>query len=86
MREDILENISPGVMYDAGQVQHLVSTGTQLDERYFFFNSSFDSDVLSKLKLSLFALIMMPLSATLARTLGKRIGKATIQASKFQAN
>ena len=72
------------VMFDAGQVQHLVSTGV--------LNIMKDSLTLIALvsvmfyqnwKLSIFALIMMPLAATLAKTLGKKIGKGTSQASEI---
>ena len=72
------------VMFDAGQVQHLVSTGV--------LNIMKDSLTLIALvsvmfyqnwKLSIFALIMMPLAASLAKTLGKKIGKGTSQASEI---
>ena len=72
------------VMYDAGQVQHLVSTGVlNLMKDTFSLIALLTVMFYQNWKLSLFALIMMPLSATLARTLGKRIGKATIQASEI---
>ncbi len=72
------------VMFDAGQVQHLVSTGV--------LNIMKDTLTLIALisvmfyqnwKLSIFALIMMPLAASLAKTLGKKIGKGTSQASEI---
>ena len=72
------------VMYDAGQVQHLVSTGVlNLMKDTFSLIALLTVMFYQNWKLSLFALIMMPLSATLARTLGKRIGKATVQASEI---
>ena len=72
------------VMYDAGQVQHLVSTGVlNLMKDTFSLIALLTVMFYQNWKLSLFALIMMPLAATLARTLGKRIGKATIQASEI---
>ena len=72
------------VMYDAGQVQHLVSTGVlNLMKDSFSLVALMTVMFYQNWKLSLFALIMMPLSATLARTLGKRIGKATGEAGEI---
>ena len=75
------------VMYDAGQVQQLVSAGvlTILKDTFtlimltcvMFFQNW---------KLALFALLMMPLAAALAKSLGKRIGKVTIEAADMSGN
>ena len=75
------------VMYDAAQVQQLVSSGV--------LNLMKDSLTLLALlsvmfyqnwKLSLFAIIMMPLAAIFAKSLGKRIGKATREAGEISGN
>ncbi len=72
------------INFDAGQVNSLCSTG--------ILNSMKDSLTLLALvgvmvyqnwKLTLFALIMMPLAAGLAKSLGKRIGKAVSQAGEI---
>ncbi len=72
------------INFDAGQVNSLCSTG--------ILNSMKDSLTLVALvgvmvyqnwKLTLFALIMMPLAAGLAKSLGKRIGKAVSQAGEI---
>ena len=72
------------ISFDAGQVNSLVSTGV--------LNSMKDSLTLLALigvmiyqnwKLTLFALIMMPLAAGLAKSLGKRIGKAVSEAGEI---
>ncbi len=72
------------INFDAGQVNSLCSTG--------ILNSMKDSMTLLALvgvmfyqnwKLTLFALIMMPLAAGLAKSLGKRIGKAVSEAGEI---
>tara|TARA_A100001015_G_C15003174_1_gene719474 strand:+ start:337 stop:2079 length:1743 start_codon:yes stop_codon:yes gene_type:complete len=72
------------INFDAGQVNALVSTG--------ILNLMKDTLTLIALmgvmfyqnwKLTLFAIIMMPLAAGLARTLGKRIGKAVSEAGEI---
>ena len=72
------------INFDAGQVNSLCSTG--------ILNSMKDSLTLIALigvmvyqnwKLTLFALIMMPLAAGLAKSLGKRIGKAVSHAGEI---
>ncbi len=72
------------INFDAGQVNSLCSTG--------ILNLMKDSTTLTALigvmlyqnwKLTLFALIMMPLAAGLAKSLGKRIGKATSEAGEI---
>ena len=66
------------MMYDCGMVQNLVSVGV-----LNLMKDSFTLFALTSLmfyqnwKLAIFALIMMPLAAILAKSLGKRIGKAT---------
>ena len=72
------------INFDAGQVNSLVSTG--------ILNSMKDTLTLIALvgvmfyqnwKLTIFALIMMPLAAGLAKSLGKRIGKAVSEAGEI---
>ncbi len=72
------------INFDAGQVNSLCSTG--------ILNTMKDSMTLVALvgvmiyqnwKLTLFALIMMPLAAGLAKSLGKRIGKAVSEAGEI---
>jgi len=72
------------INFDAGQVNSLCSTG--------ILNAMKDSMTLVALvgvmlyqnwKLTLFALIMMPLAAGLAKSLGKRIGKAVSEAGEL---
>ena len=73
--------------YDVGQVSHLVSAG--------ILNLMKDPLTLIVLvalmfyqnwKLALFALIMMPLAAFVAKTLGKRVGKAVTESAKIEGN
>tara|TARA_Y100000590_G_scaffold90831_1_gene102476 strand:+ start:1301 stop:3046 length:1746 start_codon:yes stop_codon:yes gene_type:complete len=73
--------------YDVGQVSQLVSSG--------ILNLMKDSLTLIVLvalmfyqnwKLALFALIMMPLAAYVAKSLGKRIGKAVSESAKIEGN
>ena len=73
--------------YDVGQVSQLVSAGV--------LNLMKDPLTLIVLvalmfyqnwKLALFALIMMPLAAFVAKSLGKRIGKAVSQSAKIEGN
>jgi len=75
------------INFDAGQVNSLCSTG--------ILNSMKDSMTLLALvgvmlyqnwKLTLFALIMMPLAAGLSKSLGKRIGKAVSEAGEIAGN
>ena len=71
------------VMYDAHNVQTLVSTGV-----LNIMKDSFSVIALVSLmfyqnwKLALFAILMMPLAAGLAKSLGKRMGKATSKAGE----
>ncbi len=74
-------------MYDVGQIQSLISTGV--------LNLMKDSLTLITLlcvmfyqnwKLALFSIIMMPLAAIFAKSLGKRMGKATTAGAESAAN
>ena len=75
------------VLYDSGLVVNLVSTAV--------LNIMKDSATLVALvfvmfyqnwRLSLFAIIMMPLAAIFAKSLGKRIGKATSESGVIAGN
>ena len=75
------------VMYDSGQVNQLVSVGV--------LNLMKDSTTLVALlslmfyqnwKLSLFAIIMIPLAGTLSKNLGKKVGRATTEAGVLTGN
>jgi len=74
-------------MYDVGQIQSLVSAG--------MLNFMKDSLTLITLvclmfyqnwKLALFSLLMMPLAAFFAKSLGKRMGKATTKSAESIGN
>ena len=70
------------IMHDTGLIQNLVSTGVlNLMKDSFSIISLVALMFYQNWKLALFAILMMPLAAGLARTLGKRIGKATGEAS-----
>ena len=72
------------IMFDAHQIQNLVSTGV-----LNIMKDSFSIVALVSLmfyqnwKLALFAILMMPLAAGFAKSLGKRIGKAVGQAGEL---
>ena len=72
------------IMFDAHQVQNLVSTGV-----LNIMKDSFSVIALVSLmfyqnwKLALFAILMMPLAAGFAKSLGKRIGKAVGEAGEL---
>jgi len=75
------------IMFDVGQVNNLVSSGV--------LNLMKDSLTLIVLvalmfyqnwKLAFFAILLMPLAAFVAKSLGKRIGKATTQSTQINAN
>ena len=74
-------------MFDANQIQSLVSNGV-----LNIMKDSFSVIALVSLmfyqnwKLALFAILMMPLAAGFARSLGKRIGKAVGQAGEISGN
>ena len=70
------------IMHDTGLIQNLVSTGVlNLMKDSFSVISLVALMFYQNWKLAFFAILMMPLAAGLSRTLGKRIGKATGQAS-----
>tara|TARA_A100001011_G_scaffold25361_1_gene25033 strand:+ start:386 stop:2128 length:1743 start_codon:yes stop_codon:yes gene_type:complete len=72
------------IMFDAGQVQQLVSVGVlNLMKDTFSLIALVSVMFYQNWKLTIFALFMMPLAATLAKSLGKRIGKATGEAGKI---
>ena len=75
------------IMFDVGQVNNLVSSGV--------LNLMKDTLTLIVLiglmfyqnwKLAIFAMLMMPLAAFVAKSLGKRIGKATTESTKINAS
>ena len=72
------------IMFDAHQIQNLVSNGV-----LNIMKDSFSVVALVSLmfyqnwKLALFAILMMPLAAGFAKSLGKRIGKAVGQAGEL---
>ena len=74
-------------LYDVGQIQSLISTG--------FLSMMKDTLTLITLvgvmfyqnwKLTIFAMLMMPLAAFFAKSLGKRMGKATTESAISAAN
>ena len=75
------------VMFDSHQIQNLVSTGV-----LNLMKDSFSVILLVSLmfyqnwKLAFFAILMMPLAAFFAKSLGKRLGKVTTQAGELSAN
>ena len=72
------------ILFDAGQVQHLVSVGVlNLMKDSFSLIALLSVMFYQNWKLSMFAIIMMPLSVGLAKSLGKRLGKATTQAMEI---
>ena len=75
------------IMFDAHQIQSLVSTGVlNLMKDSFSIVALVALMFYQNWKLALFAIIMMPLAAIFAKSLGKRIGKAVGQASELSAN
>ena len=69
-------------MFDTHHVQNLVSTGVlNLMKDTFSVIALVSLMFYQNWKLALFAILMMPLAGGLARSLGKRIGKATSRAS-----
>ena len=71
------------IMFDSGQIHNLVSTGV-LNIMKDSFSVLFLVGLMfyQNWKLALFAMIMIPLAAGLAKNLGKKMGKATVQASE----
>ena len=75
------------VLFDANQVQNLVSTGVlNLIKDSLTVIALVSLMFYQNWKLSLFAILMMPLAGGLAKTLGKRMGKATTKAGESSGN
>ena len=75
------------IMFDAHQVQNLVSTGVlNLMKDSFSVIALVSLMFYQNWKLALFAILMMPLAGGLAKSLGKRIGKATTKAGTSSGN
>ncbi len=75
------------ILFDANQVQNLVSTGVlNLIKDTFTVVALVSVMFYQNWKLSLFAILMMPLAGGLAKSLGKRMGKATSQAGESSGN
>ena len=72
------------IMFDSGQVSHLVSTGV-LNIMKDSFSVVFLVGLMfyQNWKLAVFAILMIPLAGGFAKNLGKKVGKATIQASQI---
>ena len=72
------------IMFDCGQIHQLVSTAV-LNLMKDTFSVVFLVGLMfyQNWKLALFAVIMIPLAAGLAKNLGKKMGKATLQASEI---
>ena len=72
------------IYFDCGQVTHLVSTGVlNLMKDSFTVIALVSLMFYQNWKLALFAILMMPLAAIIAKSLGKRIGKATGEAGEI---
>ena len=72
------------IMFDAHQVQSLVSSGVlNLMKDSFSVVALVSLMFYQNWKLALFAILMMPLAAGLAKNLGKRIGKAIGEAGEL---
>ena len=75
------------IMYDTHHVQNLVSTGVlNLMKDTFSVIALVTLMFYQNWKLALFAILMMPLAGGLAKSLGKRIGKATSVAGISSGN
>ena len=75
------------VMYDTHHVQNLVGSGVlNLMKDTFSVIALVSLMFYQNWKLALFAILMMPLAGGLAKSLGKRIGKATSQAGISSGN
>ncbi len=70
-------------LYDVGQIQSLVSTGVlNIMKDTFTLITLVSLMFYQNWKLALFSIIMMPLAAFFAKSLGKRMGKATTAGAK----
>ena len=75
------------IMFDAHQIQNLVSNGVlNLMKDTFSVIALVSLMFYQNWKLALFAILMMPLAGALAKSLGKRIGKATSKAGVSSGN
>ncbi len=75
------------IMFDAHQIQNLVSTGVlNLMKDTFSVIALVALMFYQNWKLALFAILMMPLAALFAKSLGKRIGKAVGEAGEISGN
>ena len=71
------------ILFDANQIQNLVSTGVlNIMKDSFTIIALVSLMFYQNWKLALFAILMMPLAAGLAKSLGKRMGKATTKAGQ----
>ena len=72
------------IMFDCGQVQHLVSTGVlNLMKDSFSLIALVGLMFYQNWKLASFAILMMPLAVFFAKSLGKRIGKVQHEAGEI---
>ncbi len=72
------------IVYDALQIQQLVSNGVlNIMKDTFTLIALVSVMFYQNWKLSIFALLMMPLAAAVSKSLGKRIGKATGEAGEI---
>ncbi len=75
------------ILFDANQIQSLVSTGVlNLIKDTLTVIALTSVMFYQNWKLSLFAILMMPLAGSLAKSLGKRMGKATAKAGESSGN
>jgi len=75
------------ILFDANQIQNLVSTGVlNLIKDSLTVVALVSVMFYQNWKLSLFAILMMPLAGGLAKSLGKRMGKATSKAGESTGN
>ena len=75
------------ILFDANQIQSLVSTGVlNLIKDSLTVVALVSVMFYQNWKLSLFAILMMPLAGGLAKSLGKRMGKATSKAGESTGN
>ena len=72
------------ILYDTSQVIHLVSTGVlNLMKDSFTVVTLVSLMFYQNWKLAFFAILMMPLAVIVAKSLGKRVGKATNEAGEI---
>ncbi|MFL2877704.1 MAG: ABC transporter ATP-binding protein [Candidatus Pelagibacter sp.] len=75
------------IMYDSHQVQQLVSVGVlNLMKDSFSVIALVSLMFYQNWKLALFAILMIPLAAGFAKSLGKRVGKAVTQAGEISGH